>query len=166
MNDAELGAMIERPRLSGLHLVPVLAGGGTRLAAHVGVLAALDDLGVRYARIVGVSGGSIVAALRAAGWSPARMLELVLDINFARFRGRSLVELIQRGGLSSGDGFEEWLDTQLEGKSFVEPRPTSRCRTRCAARWVFHCCFRFNRGRVGCSSTAASCPRMRCTATG
>ena len=120
MNDAELGAMIERPRLSGLHLVPVLAGGGTRLAAHVGVLAALDDLGVRYARIVGVSGGSIVAALRAAGWSPARMLELVLDINFARFRGRSLVELIQRGGLSSGDGFEEWLDTQLEGKSFVD----------------------------------------------
>ena len=61
MNDAELGAMTERPRLSGLHLVPVLAGGGTRLAAHVGVLAALDDLGVRYARIVGVSGGSIVA---------------------------------------------------------------------------------------------------------
>lgn len=120
MSEAELGAMMERPRLSGLHLVPVLAGGGTRLAAHVGVLAALDDLGVRYARIVGVSGGSIVAALRAAGWSPARMLELVLDINFARFRGRSLVELIQRGGLSSGDGFEEWLDTQLEGKSFVD----------------------------------------------
>jgi len=49
MNDAELGAMIERPRLSGLHLVPVLAGGGTRLAAHVGVLAALDDLGVASA---------------------------------------------------------------------------------------------------------------------
>ena len=120
MTDVTAPAKLESPRTSGLYLVPVLAGGGTRLAAHVGVLAALDDLQVRYARIVGVSGGSIVAALRAAGWSPERMLELVLTVNFARFRGRSLVELIKRGGLSSGDGFEQWLDTQLEGKTFVD----------------------------------------------
>ena len=106
--------------IAGLNLVPVLAGGGTRLAVHVGVLAALEDLGVRYQRLVGVSGGSIVAALRAAGLAPPRLLELVLDVDFARFRGRSLIELMRRGGLSSGAGFEQWLDTILEGRCFAD----------------------------------------------
>jgi NTE family protein len=101
-------------------LVAVLAGGGTRLPVHVGVLAALDDLNVQYPRLVGVSGGSIVAALRAAGWTPARLLQLAFDVDFSRFRGRSLIELVLRGGLSSGDVFERWLDDLLEGKCFAD----------------------------------------------
>ena len=103
-----------------LRLVPVLTGGGTRLPVHVGVLAALDKLGVRYTQLVGTSGGSIVAALHAAGWPPARLLDLALDVDFARFRGRSLIELIWRGGLSSGEEFETWLDGLLEGRRFVD----------------------------------------------
>jgi len=106
--------------IAGLHLVPVLAGGGTRLAVHVGVLAALDDLQVQYKRLIGVSGGSIVAALRAAGWSPRRLLDLALDVDFTRFRGRSVVELVRRGGLASGDVFEQWLDRLLEGRCFAD----------------------------------------------
>ena len=112
--------MSEPGTIDGLQMVPVLAGGGTRLAAHVGVLAALGDLGVRYQRLVGVSGGSIVAALHAAGWSPARLLALILDVDFARFRGRSLIELLRRGGLSSGGAFEQWLDDILEGRCFAD----------------------------------------------
>jgi NTE family protein len=104
----------------GQRLVPVLAGGGTRLAVHVGVLAALRDLGKRYDRLVGVSGGSIVAALHAAGMSPPRLLELLLDVDFTRFRGRSLVELVRRGGLCSGDVFEQWIDDLLEGRRFAD----------------------------------------------
>ncbi len=103
-----------------LRLVPVLTGGGTRLPVHVGVLAALQELGARYRRLVGVSGGSIVAALHAAGWTPARMLELAYEINFAQFRGRSLIELVLRGGLSSGNVFERWLDGVLEGRCFQD----------------------------------------------
>jgi NTE family protein len=101
-------------------LVPVLTGGGTRLPVHVGVLAALRELGAEYERLVGVSGGSIVAALHAAGWTPDRMLELAYEINFARFRGRSLIELVLRGGLSSGSVFERWLDGVLEGRTFED----------------------------------------------
>jgi len=101
-------------------LVPVLAGGGTRLPVHVGVLAALQELGARYQRLVGVSGGSVVAALHAAGCSPARMLELAYEINFSRFRGRSLIELVLRGGLSSVSVFEHWLDGVLEGRRFQD----------------------------------------------
>nr|WP_206171836.1 patatin-like phospholipase family protein [Thiorhodococcus mannitoliphagus] len=42
----------------GLRVVPILAGGGTRLPVHVGVLKALEDLGVVTEHIVGVSGGA------------------------------------------------------------------------------------------------------------
>ena len=101
-----------------LRLVPVLTGGGTRLPVHVGVLAALAELSVTYQRLVGVSGGSIVAALRAAGWTPARLLDLVFEIDFVRFRVRSLLELVLRGGLSSGAVFERRLDGLLEGRRF------------------------------------------------
>ena len=99
-------------------LVPVLAGGGTRLPAHVGVLAALADFGISVPSYVGVSGGSIVAALAAAGWPPPRLLRLALDTDFRRFRGRSLWQLARRGGLSSGEDFERWLDELLEGRRF------------------------------------------------
>jgi NTE family protein len=105
-------------RLSALRLVPVLTGGGTRLPAHIGVLAALSDLRVGFDRLVGVSAGSIVASMYAAGWSPARMLELAYEVDFARFRGRSLLELALRGGLSSGEVFERWIDELLEGRCF------------------------------------------------
>lgn len=100
------------------HLVPILAGGGTRLPAHVGILAALDELGVRFHHLVGVSGGSIVAALYAAGLPLERLRELALEEDFSRFRGYSLSQLLLAGGLSSGQDFEHWLDGLLEGRCF------------------------------------------------
>lgn len=101
-------------------LVPVLAGGGTRLPAHVGVLTALGELGVHYQRIVGVSGGSIVAALHAAGWPTPRMRELAMEVPYQRFRGFSLYQLLFHGGLTSGNSFEEWLDDLLKGVTFQD----------------------------------------------
>jgi NTE family protein len=112
--------MSEKGPKEGPHIIPVLAGGGTRLPVHVGVLEALGELGVHYERIVGVSAGSIVSALHAAGWSPARLLDLALSIDFSRFLGRSLIGLIMRGGLSSGDEFEAWLDRVIEGRRFAD----------------------------------------------
>ncbi|HEY5674485.1 MAG TPA: patatin-like phospholipase family protein [Malonomonas sp.] len=101
-----------------IKLVPVLAGGGTRLSAHVGVLQALADLGIGYRHIVGVSGGSIVAALTALGWTPAALRNLALEENFAQFKGLSLVSLLREGGLSSGDRFERWIEEKTEGATF------------------------------------------------
>ena len=63
----------ERPRI-GL----VLSGGGARGSAHVGVLRALDELGVRVDYIAGTSMGSIIGGLYAAGYSAediSRVLE-------------------------------------------------------------------------------------------
>lgn len=101
-------------------IVPVLAGGGTRLPAHVGVLQALGEMGYCYRHIVGVSGGSIIAALAAAGVSCEAMRALFLKVDFSIFRGYSLINLLWRGGLSSGASFERWMNRQLQGKRFAD----------------------------------------------
>ncbi len=102
------------------YIVPVLAGGGTRLPAHVGVLTALRDMDFGYRHIVGVSGGSVVAALAAFGKTPETMRQLFHDIDFSQFRGFSLLNLLLHGGLSNGRRFERWMEGELDGALFKD----------------------------------------------
>lgn len=62
----------------------VLSGGGARGIAHLGVLAALDELGIRPARIAGTSSGAIVGAFYCAGWAPRRILAELQATNIPR----------------------------------------------------------------------------------
>lgn len=101
-------------------IVPILAGGGTRLPAHVGVLAALEQLQIDFDHLVGVSGGSIVAALLAAGKGVEEIKALAMSVDFRRFRGFSLFHLFVNGGLSSGRSFEKWLRRQIDDITFAD----------------------------------------------
>lgn len=101
-------------------IVPILAGGGTRLPAHLGVLQALKKLQIQFDNIVGVSGGSIIASFFASGLSITEMKEIALTTNYTQFTGFSLFKLIRNGGLSSGDVFEKWVDKHLKGKTFSQ----------------------------------------------
>jgi NTE family protein len=101
-------------------IVPILAGGGTRLPAHLGVLQALNKLQIQFDNIVGVSGGSIIASLFASGLSIEEIKEIALTTNYTQFTGFSLFKLIRNGGLSSGDVFEKWVDKHLQGKTFSQ----------------------------------------------
>ena len=62
----------------------VLSGGGARGIAHLGVLAALDELGIRPARVAGTSSGAIVGAFYCAGWAPRRILAELQATNIPR----------------------------------------------------------------------------------
>jgi NTE family protein len=106
--------------MSDKKMIPVLAGGGTRLPAHVGILTALEQMGYRVEQLVDVSGGSIVASLYAFGYSAEYLKNLAFDVDFRQFRGFSLKKLIFSGGLSNGERFENWLDGQLEGATFAQ----------------------------------------------
>lgn len=101
-------------------IVPIFAGGGTRLPAHVGILQALEEYNINFDHLVGVSGGSIISSLFASGLSVAEIKHIALETNYNQFREFSLIKLIRNGGLSSGDVFEKWIDRLLKGKTFAE----------------------------------------------
>jgi NTE family protein len=58
-----------------------LAGGGIRGAAHVGVLAALEEYGLKPDSIAGTSAGGLVAGLYAAGLSVKRLQDIILQLS-------------------------------------------------------------------------------------
>jgi NTE family protein len=62
-----------------------LSGGGARGIAHIGVLQALEDHGIKPDVISGTSAGAIVAALYASGKSPAEILSLVKEASLFKF---------------------------------------------------------------------------------
>lgn len=102
------------------NIVPIFAGGGTRLPAHLGVLKALNELEIPFDNLVGVSGGSIVASFHAAGLSLEESKKIAFDTDYSKFREFSLLRLIRHGGLSSGDIFENWVDNKLQGRTFSQ----------------------------------------------
>lgn len=53
-----------------------LAGGGVKGAAHIGVIKALEENGIKIDAIAGTSIGSIIASLYAMGYSTDKMLEI------------------------------------------------------------------------------------------
>lgn len=107
-------------QMSGSDFVPILAGGGTRLSAHIGILHALETLDISFDHLVGVSGGSIIGALYAAGISLPDIKQLALETNFSKFKGYSILQLLKAGGLSTGAAFEQWVEAQLDGRCFKD----------------------------------------------
>ncbi|NLM41621.1 MAG: hypothetical protein GX199_04870 [Firmicutes bacterium] len=67
-------------------LALVLSGGSVRAAAQVGVLQAVEEYNLRPQVVVGTSGGSIVAALYAAGLSASELRQLFLE--YSRAKGK------------------------------------------------------------------------------
>lgn len=57
----------------------VMSGGGAKGLYHIGVLEALEENGVPIDYVAGTSMGSIIAAMYAAGYSPAEMRAIVVS---------------------------------------------------------------------------------------
>ena len=76
--DPATGVRPVADRLAGRSLGLVLAGGGARAFAHIGVLRELEDAGLHVDRVAGSSVGAIIAALHATGVDGATLEEIVL----------------------------------------------------------------------------------------
>jgi NTE family protein len=61
-----------------------LSGGAARGIAHLGVLKALDELGIKPAVMAGTSSGAIVGVFYAAGFSPDETLALIKELRIYR----------------------------------------------------------------------------------
>jgi len=101
----------DAPRAEPLHrpvrTAWVFSSGGPRGFVHVGVLKALDELGLEPDLIVGASVGALVGSLRASGVAAAEIETLALNLQLTamarlvwsaneRFSGAPVAELVRR----------------------------------------------------------------------
>lgn len=61
-----------------------LSGGGARGFAHAGALRAIEEAGLKPDIIAGVSAGSVIAVMYAAGINPEQMVDVFNDSSFSR----------------------------------------------------------------------------------
>jgi len=59
-----------------------LSGGGSRGMAHIGVLRALEETGLRPAFVAGTSSGAIIGGLYASGYTPDELEQLVATVDW------------------------------------------------------------------------------------
>jgi NTE family protein len=92
----------------------VLSGGGARGVAHVGVLKALDEMGIEFHQISGTSSGSIVGALYAYGYKPDKIFELIKNLSIFK----SVRPAFAWTGLLKMDGLQELLLKNIPDNNF------------------------------------------------
>ena len=79
----------------------VLAGGGAKGAAHIGVLGVLDELRIPVDCVVGTSMGALVGATYATGMRAAEIEREVLAIDWERTVGAKAAVTACRSSASS-----------------------------------------------------------------
>ena len=87
-----------------------LSGGGTRGIGHLGVLKALDEMGVKIDRISGTSAGAMIGAYYASGYSPEEILKIVKETTLFGYKNF----LIGKAGLFDMKTFKEAFDKTLK----------------------------------------------------
>lgn len=97
----------------------VLGGGGLRGFAHIGVLQALKEAGIRPDLVVGTSIGAIIGAAYASGRSPEQLWQQSNSM-----RVRSLADIAFSGpGFVKGEALARWADSLVGGQA-IERFPT------------------------------------------
>ncbi len=112
----------DSPHFAAIGVAPrlalVLAAGGPRGFAHVGVLRALDELGIRPDLIVGASIGALIGSALAAGLPIGQIEALAFDFDFYRLARWSP----SRGVQLDGSGISDLVHLTLGVRRFVQLR--------------------------------------------
>ena len=105
-------------------VVLVLGGGGMRGFAHIGVVRAIERLGLKVDEVVGTSMGAVMGALFAAGHDSKRMEAAALEVSLKEYFRLNLVKFLVRGyrhaSVYKGKAFKELLTEWLPQASFEE----------------------------------------------
>ncbi len=91
-----------------IRLGVALAGGAARGFAHIGVLQAIDELGLPLGAVAGTSMGAIIGSLYASGLAPQEILEIARKTSWIK-----LINFTPGGGILSGRKLEEFLARYL-----------------------------------------------------
>ena len=97
----------------------VLGGGGLRGFAHIGVLRALEEAGIRPDIVVGTSAGALVGAVYASGATLAEIEQAARELDVA-----DLIDwTLDSRGLMRGENIAQWVETATHGQA-IESFPT------------------------------------------
>ncbi len=98
------------------HIGLVLGGGGARGFAHLGVIQAMYDTGLKPDIISGTSAGSIIGAMIASGHTPAECLKFFTGKKILHFARPTM----SKKGIMTMNGMEEHLKEFLHTATFEE----------------------------------------------
>lgn len=62
-----------------------LSGGGARGFAHIGILKALDEAGIKITMMSGTSSGAIVGLFYCSGYSPDSIMEIIKEMRLIKY---------------------------------------------------------------------------------
>lgn len=96
-----------------------LSGGGARGIAHLGVIKALEESGLRFSAISGTSAGAVAGAFYCAGYKPDDILEIITTMGFLN----SVRPAWSWTGLLSMEGFKEVMHKHIPHNSFEKLNP-------------------------------------------
>lgn len=91
-----------------------LSGGGARGVAHIGVIKALEETGLKFSCVSGTSAGSIVGALYAYGYKPDEILRIIQQVSIFK----SVRMAWNWSGLLTMDGMRDLLLKYMPENSF------------------------------------------------
>lgn len=127
----------------------VLGSGGHRGYAHVGVLKALAEAGVKPDLVIGSSIGAVIGALYAGGMSAAELEDMAYHLSmFEFFEFRMLF-----GKRPTGSGVQDYINRHLGGRR-IEQLPMAFAAA--ATRVRDHALVLFNRGDAGLAVRASA----------
>ena len=92
----------------------VLSGGGARGAAHIGVLQALEEFGLKFSQVSGTSAGAIIGALYAHGYPPKDIFSMIQQMRILK----SIRPAWTWSGLLKMDGLHDMLLKYLPENDF------------------------------------------------
>ncbi len=127
----------------------VLGAGGSRGFAHVGVIKVLEAEGIQPEIVVGVSSGSVVAALYAGGYRAAALEQMAFKVE-----DRELIDFTLFGpGRVEGEALQDYVNKALGNRSIeaLERSFAVIATQRATNRMTI-----FNRGNTGLAVRASS----------
>ncbi|MCA8952920.1 MAG: patatin-like phospholipase family protein [Planctomycetes bacterium] len=118
--NAYAGDGVVRPRRT----VLVLGGGGMRGFCHIGVIRAIERLGLQVDEVVGTSMGAVMGGLYASGMDSRELETVAQEISLKDYFKLNLVKFLVRGlrhaSVYKGRAFHEFLRKWMPQGSFAE----------------------------------------------
>lgn len=94
----------------------VLSGGAVRGFAHIGVLKALEEFGIKPVAVSGVSAGSIVGLFYCAGYTPAEMEKIALNTQVMDY----VKPAFSKRALFSIDGLDRFIRKHITERDLAD----------------------------------------------